>query len=64
MAVHDAKEFGRKLDQLGQQWRCEPLIHYAQTLIHHAEIYAVAELEEHLLDFGNLVAQLDRPGNP
>jgi len=63
MAVHDAKEFGRKLDQLGQQWHCQPLIQYAQTLIHHAELYAVADLEEHLHDFGNLVEQLDQPGN-
>jgi hypothetical protein len=60
VAVNESKAFGRMLEELGQRWNSAPLITYAHVLLSHAEQYAVADLEKHLLDFGRLVDQLDQ----
>ncbi|MDE3068733.1 MAG: CHASE3 domain-containing protein [Verrucomicrobiota bacterium] len=60
VAVQESKQFAGKLEGLGRQWSCEPLLRYAQTLSRDAENYAVTDLEKHLGEFGRLVEQLDR----
>jgi signal transduction histidine kinase/CheY-like chemotaxis protein len=60
VAVNESKVFAQGLEGLGQRWQCEPLVHYAQKLIHDAENYAVTDLEKHLGEFAALVEQLDR----
>jgi signal transduction histidine kinase/CheY-like chemotaxis protein len=59
VAVHESKEFAQGLEGLGQRWRCEPLVRYAQKLLWDAENYAVTDLEKHLGEFSVLVEQLD-----
>jgi CheY-like chemotaxis protein len=58
VAVNESKVFAEGLEGLGQRWRCEPLVVYAQTLRRDAENYAVDELEEHLGEFAAVVEQL------
>jgi signal transduction histidine kinase/FixJ family two-component response regulator len=58
VAVNESKNFSRGLEGLGLQWRCQPLIRYAQTLLRDAENYAVTDLEKHLGEFATLVEQL------
>ncbi len=60
VAVNESKVFAQGLEGLGQRWRCEALVHYAQKLLHDAENYAVTDLEKHLGEFAALVEQLDR----
>ena len=60
VAVNESKAFARGLEDLGQRWQCEPLVHYAQTLRRDAENYSVADLEKNLGAFAALVAQLDQ----
>jgi len=59
VAVNESKIFALGLEGLGQHWRCEPLVHYAQKLLRDAENYAVTDLEKHLGEFAALVEQLD-----
>ena len=59
VAVNESKVFAQGLEGLGQSWQCEPLVHYAQKLLHDAENYAVTDLERHLGEFAALVEQLD-----
>ena len=63
VAVNESKVFAQGLEGLGQRWQCEPLVHYAQKLLHDAENYAVTDLEKHLGEFAALVEQLDQ-GTP
>ena len=60
VAVNESKLFAQGLEGLGQRWQCEPLVCYAQKLIHDAENYAVTDLEKHLGEFSALVEQLDQ----
>jgi signal transduction histidine kinase/CheY-like chemotaxis protein len=60
VAVNESKIFAQGLEGLGQRWQCEPLIRYAQKLIHDAENYAVTDLEKHLGEFALLVENLDK----
>jgi signal transduction histidine kinase/CheY-like chemotaxis protein len=60
VAVNESKIFAQGLEGLGQRWRCEPLVHYAQKLLRDAENYSVTDLEKHLGEFSALVEQLDR----
>jgi signal transduction histidine kinase/CheY-like chemotaxis protein len=59
VAVNESKIFAQGLEGLGQRWQCEPLVHYAQKLLHDAENYAVTDLEKHLGEFALLVERLD-----
>jgi CheY-like chemotaxis protein len=59
VAINESKIFGQKLESMGRQWNCEPLIDYAQKLSRDAENYAVTDLEKHLGEFSALVEQLD-----
>ena len=52
--------FAQGLEGLGQRWRCEPLVHYAQKLLLDAENYAVTDLEKHLGEFAAQVEQLEQ----
>ena len=61
VAVNESKVFAQGLEGLGQRWQCEPLVHYAQKIIHDAENYAVTDLEKHLGEFAALIEQLDTP---
>jgi signal transduction histidine kinase/CheY-like chemotaxis protein len=60
VAINESKLFARKLESLGHEWQCRPLITYTQTLLHDAEIYATTDLEKHLREFSSLVEQLDQ----
>jgi signal transduction histidine kinase/DNA-binding NarL/FixJ family response regulator len=60
VAVNESKSFARGLEDLGRRWRCQPLIQYAQAVLHDAENYAVTDLEKHLGEFAALVEQLDK----
>jgi signal transduction histidine kinase/CheY-like chemotaxis protein len=57
MAVNETKTFARQLEILAKKWQYEPLRAYAETLLHDAEIYAVADLEKHLGEFAARVEQ-------
>jgi len=63
VAINESRVFAQGLEGLGQRWQCEPLVQYAQKLLHDAENYAVTELEKDLGEFAALVEQLDR-GTP
>ena len=58
VAVNESKVFAQGLEGLGQRWQCEPLVTYAQKILHDAENYAVTDLEKHLGEFAVLVEQL------
>jgi hypothetical protein len=58
MAINETKAFASKLEALGQQWRCEPLTHYAALVILDADNYAVVSLEKRLSEFSDLVDRL------
>ena len=60
VAVNESKVFAQGLEGLGQRWRCEPLVHYAQKLLVDAENYAVTDLEKHLGEFAAQVEQLEQ----
>jgi CheY-like chemotaxis protein len=60
VAVNESRAFAEGLEGLGQRWQCEPLVHYAQKILHDAENYAVTDLEKHLGEFAALVEQLER----
>jgi signal transduction histidine kinase/CheY-like chemotaxis protein len=64
VAVNESRAFAQGLEGLGQRWRCEPLVQYAQNILHDAENYAVADLEKHLGEFAALVDRLDRGPQP
>jgi hypothetical protein len=64
VAVNESKVFAQGLEGLGQRWRCDPLVQYAQNILHAAENYAVADLEKHLGEFATLVDQLERGAPP
>ncbi|HUD82942.1 MAG TPA: ATP-binding protein [Candidatus Saccharimonadales bacterium] len=59
-AINESKAFACKLDLLGTRWSCQPLVTYARTLRRHAESYAVADLENTLLNFSNVAGELHR----
>jgi CheY-like chemotaxis protein len=60
VAINESRAFAQELEDLGRRWPCEPLVQYAQQLLHDAENYAVTDLEKHLGEFAALVEQLDR----
>ncbi len=60
VAVNESKVFAQGLEGLGQRWRCQPLVDYAQKLSRDAENYAVTDLEKHLGEFSALVEQLEK----
>ena len=60
VAVNESKVFAQELEDLGQRWQCELLVHYAQTLLRDAGNYSVTDLEKNLGEFAALVEQLDR----
>jgi CheY-like chemotaxis protein len=60
VAVNESRVFAQGLEDFGQRWQCEPLVHYAQKLLRDAENYAVTDLEKHLGEFAALVEKLDR----
>jgi CheY-like chemotaxis protein len=60
VAVNESKIFAQGLEGLGQRWRCEPLVEYAQKISRDAENYAVTDLEKHLGEFSALVEQLEK----
>jgi CheY-like chemotaxis protein len=64
VAVNESRAFALGLEGLGQRWRCESLVQYAQNVLHDAENYAVADLEKHLGEFATLVDQLDKGAQP
>jgi signal transduction histidine kinase len=57
--VNESRHFAIGLAELGQRWQCEPLLHYAQTIVRDAENYAVTDLEKRLGEFPALVERLD-----
>jgi signal transduction histidine kinase/CheY-like chemotaxis protein len=59
LAFNEAKVFADKLESLGQQWPCEPLVLYSRALRQHAENYAVVELERQLHEFDALARRLE-----
>ncbi len=63
VAVNESKVFAQDLEELGRRWQCQPLVHYAQTILHDAENYSVMELEKHLGEFAALVEQVGQ-NNP
>jgi signal transduction histidine kinase/DNA-binding NarL/FixJ family response regulator len=60
VAVNESKIFARGLENLGKQWHCESLVHYARRLLLDAENYAVIDLEKHLGEFALLVDELEK----
>jgi CheY-like chemotaxis protein len=64
VAVNESKAFARGLTELGQRWRCQPLLDYAQKLLRDAENYAVTDLEKHLGEFSVLVERLETAVRP
>jgi CheY-like chemotaxis protein len=60
VAVNESKEFAQGLEGLGERWRCQPLVEYAQKILRDAENYAVTDLEKHLGEFSVLVEQLEK----
>jgi signal transduction histidine kinase/DNA-binding NarL/FixJ family response regulator len=60
VAVNESRVFAQGLEGLGQRWRCQPLVDYAQKLLRDAENYAVTDLEKHLGEFSALVEQLEQ----
>ena len=60
LAINECKAFAGKLDALAQQWPCQPLLAYAQSLARHAESYAVVDLEQQLQQFPAVVERLDQ----
>jgi signal transduction histidine kinase len=59
LAVNETLAFARKLENLGSQANCGPLLTYARDLSGHAEAYAVDALEAHLQKFPALVEQVE-----
>ena len=60
LAINECKSFAGKLVTLAEQWPCQPLTAYAQSLSHHAETYAVVDLEKQLHEFPALVERLEQ----
>jgi CheY-like chemotaxis protein len=60
VAVNESRVFAQGLEGLGQRWRCQPVVDYAQKLSRDAENYAVTDLEKHLGEFSVLVEQLEK----
>jgi signal transduction histidine kinase/CheY-like chemotaxis protein len=59
LAINETREFGHRLEGLGRQHNSEPVLAYAQTLMHYADTYAVDELEKHLQQFPAVIQQLE-----
>ena len=64
LAINETKAFAARLEKLGHRWNCESLVAYAQALAHHAETYAVVDMEKQLGEFGALVERLERSPAP
>jgi signal transduction histidine kinase/DNA-binding NarL/FixJ family response regulator len=60
VAVNESKMFAQGLEGLGQRWQCAPLTAYARKLLADTENYAVMDLEQHLGEFSELVAELGK----
>jgi CheY-like chemotaxis protein len=60
LAINECKSFAGKLVALAEQWPCQMLTAYAQSLAQHAETYAVVDLEKQLQKFPALVERLER----
>ena len=60
LAINECKAFAGQLDALAQQWPCQPLTAYAQSLTRQAESYAVVDLEKQLHEFPALVERLEQ----
>ena len=60
LAINETLAFAQRLEQLGRQGNCEPVLAYARSLSSLAEAYAVDALEKQLQAFPPLVEQLQR----
>jgi signal transduction histidine kinase/CheY-like chemotaxis protein len=60
LAINETRAFAGKLQALGRESRCEPLLTYAEALGHYAETYAVDAMERHLGQFPALIERLER----
>jgi signal transduction histidine kinase/CheY-like chemotaxis protein len=58
LAINECKAFAARLETLARQWTCQPLLAYAQALAHHAEAYAVVDLEQQMGRFPAVVERL------
>jgi signal transduction histidine kinase/CheY-like chemotaxis protein len=55
MGMNEIRTFAGRLEAAGQRWHCPSLVHYAMLLRRDADAYAVADLEQHLEEFGRVV---------
>ena len=60
LAINECQGFAAQLDALAQQWSCQPLAAYAQSLARHAGNYAVVDLEKQLREFPSVVERLEQ----
>jgi len=60
LAINESKGFAERLKTLAHRWPCPRLESYALGLAHHADSYAVVELEKHLFEFPSVVDRLER----
>jgi signal transduction histidine kinase/CheY-like chemotaxis protein len=59
LAINETLAFARKLEKIGVQANCGPLLTYARSLSNHAEAYDVEALEKHLENFPALVEEME-----
>jgi signal transduction histidine kinase/FixJ family two-component response regulator len=60
LAINEILAFARKLEQMGSQANCDPVVAYACQLAEDAKTYAVDKLERHLEEFPTLVEKVER----
>jgi signal transduction histidine kinase/CheY-like chemotaxis protein len=60
MAISEAGVFARKLENLAREANCEPLLTYAEALVHFADTYAVDTLEKRLQEFPVVIERIER----
>jgi signal transduction histidine kinase/response regulator of citrate/malate metabolism len=60
LAISESREFAHKLEKLGREADCEPLLIYAQSLSHYAETYNVDALEKHIHGFTALIERIEK----
>jgi signal transduction histidine kinase/CheY-like chemotaxis protein len=61
LAINETKVFASKLETLAKHWHCPALSDYAEALAHHADVYAVVELEERVKGFPDVVKRTSEP---
>jgi CheY-like chemotaxis protein len=59
LAINETRAFAQRLEQLGRQGHCEPVVAYARSLNSHAEACAVDALEKQLQEFPPLVEKVE-----